>query len=26
MKNWVISGKHNCSRRYQQRRKGSLGW
>jgi len=26
LKNWVISGKHNCSRCYQQRSKGSLGW
>ena len=26
LKNWVISGKHNCSRCCQQRSKGSLGW
>jgi hypothetical protein len=25
-KNWVISGKHNCSRCYQQRSEGSVGW
>ena len=25
LKNWVISGKHNCSRCCQQRSKGSLG-